>query len=73
MRLQAKLRRQIVALEKLSSWQVDCVLESKNNVQRHEWKFAKTNLRMLFRNADAISKQRNATFRLLRQATKESA
>lgn len=71
MRATGELNKRLRSVKQLAEGTVDCVLESLTNVQRGEWDFAVTNLRMLFRDAAKMVRQRTAVLRRLRLARKE--
>ena len=71
MKASHRLQKRVAVLETLVGRSVDCALESKNNVERCEWDFARTNLRNLFLNAAKIKHQRATVLRLLRRSRKE--
>lgn len=68
----SQLKRRLGTLESHVSGLVDCLHETKNNLARGEWDFAKSNLRILFRNATVIHGQRQTVLRELTAARRKA-
>ena len=65
------LKRQLAEVRRLTLGSLDCVDESRNNLDRSEWELLEKNLRTILHNGARITLRRKAVLILLRQARTE--